>query len=236
MFARYATLALALSISPVATAQEWPAAKPVHILIGFGAGGGTDVATRYLSRAPFGALGAIRGREQAGRRRLDCRRHRREGAEGRLQPRGAGDGTFRLGGDGQELCRYDPVNDFAPVAIFTNSAFVIVVPKNSPATDIKSLIEHVNKQPGTLNYSTVGLGSTQHLVAEHLRQRTGMKAQAVSYRTTGEVVTALLRDDAAFAVELYHRNTKPGGSRRIAAAGGGNAKAVAGHRKCAHPR
>jgi tripartite-type tricarboxylate transporter receptor subunit TctC len=96
------------------------------------------------------------------------------------------------------------VNDFAPVGIFPNSAFVIVVPKNSPATDIKSLIEHVNKQPGTLNYSTVGLGSTQHLVAEHLRQRTGMKAQAVSYRTTGEVVTALLRGDAAFAVELYH--------------------------------
>ncbi len=81
---------------------------------------------------------------------------------------------------------------------------MVVVPKNSPATDIKSLIAHVNKQPGKLNYSTVGLGSTQHLVAEHLRQRTGMKAQAVSYRTTGEVVTALLRGDAAFAVELYH--------------------------------
>ena len=80
----------------------------------------------------------------------------------------------------------------------------IVVPKNSPATDTKSLIEHVNKQPGTLNYSTVGLGSTQHLVAEHLRQRTGMKAQAISYRTTGEVVTSLLRGDAAYAVELYH--------------------------------
>jgi len=79
-----------------------------------------------------------------------------------------------------------------------------VVPKNSPATDIKSLIEYVNKQPGKLNYSTVGLGSTQHLVAEHLRQRTSMNAQAVSYRTTGEVVTALLRGDAAFAVELFH--------------------------------
>ena len=99
---------------------------------------------------------------------------------------------------------YDPVNDFAPVGIFTNSAFVVVVPKNSPVTDIKSLVDYVNKQPGKLNYSTVGLGSTQHLVAEHLRQRTGIKAQAVSYRTTGEVVSALLRGDAAYAVELFH--------------------------------
>jgi tripartite-type tricarboxylate transporter receptor subunit TctC len=96
------------------------------------------------------------------------------------------------------------VNDFAPVGIFTNSAFVVAVPKNSPATDIKSLIDYVNKQPGRLNYSTVGLGSTQHLIAEHLRQRTAMNAQAVSYRTSGEVVSALLRGDAAFAVELYH--------------------------------
>jgi tripartite-type tricarboxylate transporter receptor subunit TctC len=79
-----------------------------------------------------------------------------------------------------------------------------VVPKDSPATDIKSLIEYVNKQPGKLNYSTVGLGSTQHLIAEHLRQRASINAQAVSYRTTGEVVSALLRGDAAFAVELYH--------------------------------
>ena len=101
---------------------------------------------------------------------------------------------------------YDPVADFAPVGIFTNSAFVVVVPKNSPATDIKSLVEFVNKQPGKLNYSTVGLGSTQHLVAEHLRQRASINAQAVSYRTTGEVVSALLRGDAAFAVELIIRS------------------------------
>ena len=204
MFARYATLALALSLSTAAAAQEWPAAKPVHIMIGFGAGGGTDVATRILADGLSETLGQQFVVEN------------KPGAGGTI----AGGIVSKAPKDGYNLAAlamghsvsavmvknvpYDPVNDFAPVGIFTNSAFVIVVPKNSPATDIKSLIEHVNKQPGTLNYSTVGLGSTQHLVAEHLRQRTGMKAQAVSYRTTGEVVTALLRNDAAFAVELYH--------------------------------
>ena len=204
MFARYATLALVLSLSTAAAAQEWPAAKPVHIMIGFGAGGGTDVATRILADGLSETLGQQFVVEN------------KPGAGGTI----AGGIVAKAPKDGYNLAAlamghsvsavmvknvpYDPVNDFAPVGIFTNSAFVIVVPKNSPATDIKSLIEHVNKQPGTLNYSTVGLGSTQHLVAEHLRQRTAMKAQAVSYRTTGEVVTALLRGDAAFAVELYH--------------------------------
>ena len=204
MFARYATLALTLSLSTAVAAQEWPAAKPVHIMIGFGAGGGTDVATRILAEGLSETLGQQFVVEN------------KPGAGGSI----AGGIVAKAPKDGYNLAAlamghsvsavmvknvpYDPVKDFAPVGIFTNSAFVIVVPKNSPATDIKSLIEHVNKQPGTLNYSTVGLGSTQHLVAEHLRQRTGMKAQAVSYRTTGEVVTALLRGDAAFAVELYH--------------------------------
>ena len=199
-----AAIAVSLTAAaPSAFAQDWPS-KPVHILIGFGAGGGTDVATRILADGLSEALGQQFIVEN------------RPGAGGTI----AGGMAAKAPNDGYTIVAismghsvsavmvkqvpYDPVNDFAPVGIFTNSAFVVVVPKNSPATDIKSLVDYVNKQPGTLNYSTVGLGSTQHLIAEHLRQRASINAQAVSYRTTGEVVSALLRGDAAFAVELYH--------------------------------
>ncbi|HET7167074.1 MAG TPA: tripartite tricarboxylate transporter substrate binding protein [Pseudolabrys sp.] len=194
---------LLTAAAPSAFAQDWPS-RPVHILIGFGAGGGTDVATRILADGLSEALGQQFIVEN------------RPGAGGTI----AGGMAAKAPSDGYTIVAismghsvsavmvkqvpYDPVNDFAPVGIFTNSAFVVVVPKDSPATDIKSLIDYVNKQPGKLNYSTVGLGSTQHLIAEHLRQRASINAQAVSYRTTGEVVSALLRGDAAFAVELYH--------------------------------
>lgn len=194
---------LLTAAAPSAFAQDWPS-KPVHVLIGFGAGGGTDVATRILADGLSEALGQQFIVEN------------RPGAGGTI----AGGMAAKAPNDGYTIVAismghsvsavmvkqvpYDPVNDFAPVGIFTNSAFVVVVPKNFPATDIKSLIDYVNKQPGKLNYSTVGLGSTQHLIAEHLRQRASINAQAVSYRTTGEVVSALLRGDAAFAVELYH--------------------------------
>jgi tripartite-type tricarboxylate transporter receptor subunit TctC len=199
-----AAIAVSLTAAaPSAFAQDWPS-KPVHVLIGFGAGGGTDVATRILADGLSEALGQQFIVEN------------RPGAGGTI----AGGMAAKAPNDGYTIVAismghsvsavmvkqvpYDPVNDFAPVGIFTNSAFVVVVPKNSPATDIKSLVDYVNKQPGMLNYSTVGLGSTQHLIAEHLRQRASINAQAVSYRTTGEVVSALLRGDAAFAVELYH--------------------------------
>src|SRR5262249_22444406 len=66
------------------------------------------------------------------------------------------------------------------------------------------LIEIIKKDPGKYNYATVGVGSTQHLVAELFRQGADLKAQAVSFRTTGEVVTALIRKDVAYAVDLAH--------------------------------
>jgi tripartite-type tricarboxylate transporter receptor subunit TctC len=201
--AAIAALALLWAQPPAAMAQDWPA-RPVRILVGFGAGGGTDVATRIVADGLSEVLGQQFVVEN------------RPGAGGTI----AGGAVAKAPNDGYTALAismghavsavmvkrvpYDPVNDFAPVGIFTNSAFVVAVPKKSPATDVKSLVEHVAGQPGKLNYSTVGLGSTQHLIAEDLRQRTGMNAQLVSYRTTGEVVSALLRGDADFAVELYH--------------------------------
>jgi len=202
-FVVMAALALSCVQAPSAIAQDWPS-RPVRILIGFGAGGGTDVATRIVAEGLSEALGqqfVVENRPGAGGT-----------IAGGIVAKAEKDGYTALAiSMGHSVSAvmvkqvpYDPVNDFAPIGIFTNSAFVVVVPKNSPATDLKSLIAHVNKQTGKLNYSTVGLGSTQHLIAEDLRQRTKMNAQQVSYRTTGEVVSALLRGDAAFAVELYH--------------------------------
>jgi tripartite-type tricarboxylate transporter receptor subunit TctC len=99
---------------------------------------------------------------------------------------------------------YDAVKDFAPVGIIASSAIAIVVQKDFPANDLKGLIEVIRKEPGKHNYATVGTGSTQHLTAELFRQRADLKAQAVSFRTTGEVVTALLRKDVAYAFDLAH--------------------------------
>jgi tripartite-type tricarboxylate transporter receptor subunit TctC len=198
-----AALSAVVLQSAVAVAQDWPS-KPVKILIGFGAGGGTDVATRIVAEGLSEMLGQQFTVEN------------RPGAGGTI----AGGMAARSPKDGYtaialsmghavsavmvKTVPYDPIADFAPIGIFTNSAIVVAVGKNSPATDLKGLVALVNKEPGKLNYSTVGLGSTQHLIAEDLVQRTGMKAQAIAYKTTGEVMTALIRGDSAFAVDLYH--------------------------------
>ncbi|HEX5957129.1 MAG TPA: tripartite tricarboxylate transporter substrate binding protein [Hyphomicrobiaceae bacterium] len=206
---RLALAALALSCVslPTALAQEaataWPT-KPVRVLLGFGAGGGTDFVARITADRLSDSLGqqfVVENRPGAGGT-----------IAGGMAAKSASDGyTALVISTGHSVSAvtlkqlpYDPVESFAPVGVLASSAYVVVVPKSSPATDLKSLVAYVNKAAGKLNYSTVTPGSTQHLIAEDLRQRTGMNAKHLSFRTTGEVITALLRGDAAYAVELIH--------------------------------
>jgi tripartite-type tricarboxylate transporter receptor subunit TctC len=191
-----------LAASPVA-AQEWPS-RPIRILVGFGAGGGTDVTSRIIGDALSEVLGQSIVVEN------------KPGAGGTI----AGDIVAKGPKDGYNAVMvsvahtvatatikaqpYDAVNDFAPVGIVANSAFVVVVRKDFPANDLRELIKIAKSQPGTLNFGSVTIGSTQHITAELLRQRTAIEAQHISFRTTPEVVTALIRGDIGFAVELAH--------------------------------
>ncbi len=189
-------------VSPVA-AEDWPT-RPIRILVGFGAGGGTDVTSRIIGDALSNVLGQQVVVEN------------KTGAGGTI----AGDVIAKGPKDGYNVLMasvahtvatatikaqlYDAVNDFAPVGIVANSAFVVVVRKDFPANDLRGLIKIAQSEPGKLNYGSVTLGSTQHITSELLRQRAGIEAEHITFRTTPEVITALMRGDVSYAVELAH--------------------------------
>jgi tripartite-type tricarboxylate transporter receptor subunit TctC len=170
----------ALAGSPAA-AQEWPS-RPIRILVGFGAGGGTDVTSRIIGDALSEVLGQPIVVEN------------KPGAGGTI----AGDIIAKGPKDGYNAVMvsvahtvatatikaqpYDAVNDFAPVGVVANSAFVVVVRKDFPANDLRELIKLAQSQPGKLNYGSVTIGSTQHITAELLRQRAGISTSAFAPR------------------------------------------------------
>jgi tripartite-type tricarboxylate transporter receptor subunit TctC len=208
----------ALPSAPAVAQDNWPS-RPIRVMVGFGAGGGTDVATRIIAEPLGEALGqrmVVENKPGAGGT-----------IAGDLIAKGTKDGYNALmisaghtvAAAMVESQAYDPVKDFAPVGIVGHSAFVVLVHKDFPASDLQGLIALAKKDPGKLNYGTVGVGSTQHLTAELLRQRAGIEAQAVSFRTTGDLVTALLRKDIAYAVDLAHavRGQVASGDLRILA-------------------
>jgi tripartite-type tricarboxylate transporter receptor subunit TctC len=200
-----AAFAVALLTLPATSlsAQEWPS-QPVKLMVGFGAGGGTDLVSRVIADGLGKALGQSFVVEN------------KPGAGGSIASdqvaHGPKDGyTALMLSPGHTVSAavmksvpYDPVKDFATVGLVANSAIVVVARKDFPAKGLQDLIALAKKDPGKLNYATVNTGSTQNLVAEWFKQLGGFQAQGLTFRTTPEVVTSVLRGDVGYAIELAH--------------------------------
>ncbi|HZT26644.1 MAG TPA: tripartite tricarboxylate transporter substrate binding protein [Pseudolabrys sp.] len=184
-------------------AQDWPA-RPIRVMVGFGAGGGTDIVTRIIGQP----LGELLGQPIVV--------ENKPGAGGSLAtdvvakaPKDGYTATMLSTGHTVSAAMmknlpFDPVKDFAPVAQVADSCFVIVARKDFPANDIKGLIALAKSEPGKLNFGTVGLGSTQHMAGELFRQMTGIEVKHIPYRGTPNVVQALRAREIDYAVELVH--------------------------------
>jgi tripartite-type tricarboxylate transporter receptor subunit TctC len=181
---------------------EWPADRPIHVIVGFGAGGGTDIVTRILAQPLSellhqtvivenkpGAGGAIAGDQVA--------KAEKDGYTASMISAGHTVSAVMV-----KAVRYDAVKDFAPVALVADGAFVVVARKDFPADNIKGLVALAKASPGKLNLASVGLGSTQHFAGELLSQMTGIDVKHIAYRGTPAVVTALLAQDVDYAVDL----------------------------------
>ena len=200
-----AALAAGLLATAAAPASaEWPNDRPIRVLVGFGAGGGTDIVSRIIAQ-PLSEL-----------LKQSVVVENKVGAGGTL----AAEYVARADKDGYtalmtspahtvsaamlKSVRYDAVKDYAPVSWVADSAFVFVAKKEFPANDIKGLIALAKASPGKLNFGDVGVGSTQNFAGELLRQMAGIDVKHIPYRNTPGVVAALLSGDLDYGVELAH--------------------------------
>jgi tripartite-type tricarboxylate transporter receptor subunit TctC len=87
---------------------------------------------------------------------------------------------------------WDPIKDFAPVAMLTRAPQVIAARADIPATNLKELIAFAKANPGKLNYASSGNGSIQHIAGELLKQLTGTAITHVPYKGSGPAVQDLL--------------------------------------------
>jgi len=84
---------------------------------------------------------------------------------------------------------YDPDKDFAPIALYVKSPFVLVVNPALPVRTVSELIKLAKESPTPLTYSTPGVGLMQHLSIEFMKQRFGFEMTHVPYRNTPQSVT-----------------------------------------------
>ncbi len=87
---------------------------------------------------------------------------------------------------------WDPVKDFAPVALLTVATNVIAVHPSVPATNLKEFIAFLKQNPAKLNYASQGNGSLSHIGTEVFKQQTGTFMTHIPYRGSGPAVQDVL--------------------------------------------
>jgi tripartite-type tricarboxylate transporter receptor subunit TctC len=182
-----------------ALAQEYPV-RAVRVVVPFAPGGGTDIVGRILAQQLSQRLGQsfVIDNRPAGSGIV--------GAD--LVAKSAPDGytllfTFSsLSSSARPFSRlpYDPVRDFAPVALATTSPLLALAPPSLPARDIKEFVAYARAQDGKLNYGSSGPGSSPHLAIELMMSLTGVRMQHIAYKGIAPAVTALLADEVQFSL------------------------------------
>jgi tripartite-type tricarboxylate transporter receptor subunit TctC len=197
-----AALVMWLVVQPsTLQAQDWPR-QPIRIVVGFGAGGGTDIAARIVAQ-PFSEL---LGQPIVVENRV--------GGGGTT----AAEGVARAPKDGYtalmmsnahavsaavyKTLRYDPIADFQMVSMVGTAGLVLVTTPSFPAKDLKELIAQAKANPGKLNFGSPGVGTTQHFAAEYMKQLAGLDIQHVPYRSTPAALTGLIAGEVQLVVEL----------------------------------
>jgi tripartite-type tricarboxylate transporter receptor subunit TctC len=183
-------------------AQTYPE-KPVRIIVPYGAGGVADVTTRLVAQKVSEAMGqsfVIDNRPGAG------------GIIGAKAVLGApSDGyTLFLAGNGTAISEslfkslpFNIVRDFTPVSALAEFEMLLATKADSQLDTVAKVVAHAKANPGKLNFGTIASGSTQNLSAELFKMTTGVQAPIVIYKTTPELVTAILRGDVDLGFDFY---------------------------------
>lgn len=183
--------AAALSASG-AHAQDFPN-KPIKFVVGYAAGGPTDVIARIVGKEVSETLGQ------------PVIVDNRAGANGNI----ATEAVARAPADGYTIIvntlshnvnplmnpgitKYDPVKDFSPVSLAVVLPQLLVVPYNSPYKNVADLVKDAKAHPGKVSYGSAGNGGSAHLAAELLAHRSGTKMIHVPFKGNGPALTEVI--------------------------------------------
>jgi tripartite-type tricarboxylate transporter receptor subunit TctC len=196
-----AAAAIALFAASPLAAQEWPS-KPLHIVVGFGAGGGTDIAARIIAEPLSKALGqpvVVENRVGAGGTTAAemVARAPKDGYTALMMSN-----AHAVSAAMYATLRYDPIADFQMVSMVGTAGLVLVTAPDFPGKDLKGVLAQVKANPGKLNFGSPGVGTTQHFAAEYMKQLAGLDIQHVPYRSTPAAVTALIANEVQVMIEL----------------------------------
>lgn len=213
------SLAVTFVVGPGAAAAPTYPTRPVKIIVSYAAGGINDIVARLLAQKMTEDLGQRFYVED------------RPGANGNvaseIAAHAAPDGyTLEIASAGPHAINvslyphlpYDPLKDFAPIALVSWEASLLIVRPGLPAKTVPELIALLKSAPHPLAYGTAGFGSTTHLGMELFKMMSGTSITPVAYKGASEVTQAVVTGQVDFAFN--------GTSTALASVRGGSVQAL----------
>ena len=194
-----AALAVAIAASATAAHGQGFPSKPIRVTVPFPPGG-ADVVARIITNKMVEFLGQPLVIEN------------RAGANGNIGSeyvaRAAPDGytllvtTSTTMISGYLLSKnvpFDPIRDFTPIGNMYDSVATLAVAARVPATNLAELIDYAKRNPGKLNFGSIGNGSTYHLNGEIFKRAAGIDIVHVPYKGTAPMTVALIAGEVEMA-------------------------------------
>ena len=203
-----------------ALAQEYPT-RPVRVIVGFPAGGGSDLIARVFAQRLTGALGQTVVVEN------------RPGASANiaaeLAARSAPDGYTLLFANSSlsispavfRKLAYDPVRDFTAISMASSYPFVLAVHPSLPVRSVKELVVLAKSKPGALDYASAGPATMSHLAMQLMRLKTGVELSHLAYKGAAPAVVSLMSGETQLAflvMPVAHPQFKAGKLRGLGVA------------------
>lgn len=192
---------LGLTAGAAAQAQNYPD-RPIKMLVGFAAGGSSDVLARVVANA----LSQRLGQQIVVENRPGVGGHIAAEAVAHATPDGytilfGTNGTLGIGPAIYKHLRYDPLKDLAPVGLLHKLPLVLIVNPSVPAKNLKELIADAQANPGKLTFASAGVGSVSHLAGELFKAAAKINILHVPYKGGGAAVPDLLAGRVSMMLE-----------------------------------
>ena len=198
-------LALAVAIALPVAAQDGYPNKPIKLVVPFPPAGGTDVLSRSIAQSI------------ATHTKWVIVVDNKPGAGGNIGL----DATAKSAPDGYTIAMgqtanlavnpalyssmpFDPLKDFAPIALISSQPLILVVNSASPYRTLKELVDAAKKSPGKVNMASSSNGTIGHIGGELFQRRAGIQMTHVPYKGAGAAVTDLMGG----SVDCFFGNTQ----------------------------
>jgi tripartite-type tricarboxylate transporter receptor subunit TctC len=186
-----------------ARAQAGYPDRPVRIVVPYGPGGVADVSTRLVAAKLSERLGQTFF--------IDNRPGPGGITAAKAMLNFPADGyTLYLTGNGAAISEslfaslpFDIVRDFASISLLAQFDMMLASKMDSELNTVQKLVAFAKQNPGKLNFGSIAVGSTQSLSVELFKMVTGVHATSVNFRTTPDLITAIIRGDVDIGFDYY---------------------------------